>query len=174
MVGTGNSAAQIAAELTKYYEVHWSVIRKPKLIPLYVLGKNIIWWGSRLGLLDKPAKKGQTRIEAIYYYNNLKKQLKKARKQPVVKKAAGNQVEFKNGQKESYDFVLFATGFYPDFGFIEIDNFENSLQDLRDSSGLSRVEGLYFLGIPFQRTKSSHLIHGAQKDAKFIVEKALS
>ncbi|MDN3669597.1 NAD(P)/FAD-dependent oxidoreductase [Echinicola jeungdonensis] len=174
VVGTGNSAAQIAAELTKYYEVHWSVNRKPKLTPLYIFGKNVIWWASRLGILDRVAKKGQKRIETIYQYDNLKKQLKKTKKQPIIKEATGNQVLFENGKKEQYDFVVFATGFYPDFDFIEIEDFENNLETLRENSGLSRVKGLYFLGIPFQRTKSSHLIHGSQKDAKFIIEEALS
>src|SRR5690606_18955808 len=38
LVGTGNSAAQIGAELTKHFVVDWSTNRKPKFSALNVFG----------------------------------------------------------------------------------------------------------------------------------------
>src|SRR5690606_27563270 len=98
------------------------------------------------------------------------KVLKKIKKKKKVIAANGNLISFEGGETASYEIILFATGFKPDFGFIHIPNFENSLDQLRSQQGISQVEGLYFLGIPYQRTRSSQLIYGSQKDASFIVD----
>lgn len=175
IVGGGNSAAQIAAELVKYFEVHWSTRRKPKFFPLYLFGKNVLVWADKLGKLDKPvSEKKLKKGEPIYRYGDLTKLLKKAQKKKDVVKADGNKLTFASGETETYDFVLFATGFRPNFDFIRITEFENDLGQLRDRQGVSQVQGLYCLGIPYQRTKSSQLISGSQKDAKFIVDSLLS
>jgi putative flavoprotein involved in K+ transport len=171
VVGSGNSAAQIAAELTKYFEVHWSIPKKPTFSSLYVFGKNILWYAEKFGKLNKPvSKKKFIKGEVIYLYDNLKKLLKKTKKKKGVVGAAENKITFENGEEEPYDFILFATGFQPNYDFIQVPEFENNLDQLRDQQGVSRVSGLFFLGIPHQRSRSSHLIYGSQKDALFIVE----
>src|SRR5690606_21602456 len=108
--------------------------------------------------------------EAIYLFDDLKKQLKKTKKKKKVLKADGASVTFEGGESETYDFILFATGFEPNFDFIQIPEFEGDLGQLRKQQGISQVAGLYFLGIPYQRSRSSQLIYGSQKDAAFIVD----
>ncbi|WP_157501314.1 flavin-containing monooxygenase [Echinicola vietnamensis] len=171
IVGGGNSAAQIIADLTNYFEIHWSTIKKPKLRSLSVFGKNILWWGEKFNKLKKPAKEKRIgKAEPIYLFDDLKKKIKKAKRQPEVIGAGSNQVTFSNQKTEQYEFVLFATGFTSDYSFINIEGFENDMEMLRKQQGVSSVSGLYFLGIPFQRSRSSHLIYGGQRDAAFIVE----
>lgn len=175
VVGAGNSAAQIAAELVKYFEVHWSTRRKPKFFPLYLFGKNVLVLADKLGKLDKPiSEKKLKRGEPIYRYGDLTKLLKKVKKKKDVVKAEGNTLTFESGETEAYDFILFATGFKPNFDYIQIAEFENDLNQLREQQGVSKVPGLYFLGIPYQRSRSSQLISGSQKDALFMVEKLTS
>ncbi|HLU88331.1 MAG TPA: NAD(P)/FAD-dependent oxidoreductase [Cyclobacteriaceae bacterium] len=172
VVGAGNSAAQIAAELTKYYEVHWSTWNKPRFSPLHLFGKNVLWYAEKLGKLEKPvSEKKIKKGEAIFLYDDLKKSLKKTHKRKKVVEAKGDLVTFEDGKSEPYKVVLFATGFKPDFSFIRIDDFEYDLDALRAQQGISKVVGLYMLGIPYQRTRSSHLIYGSQRDAAYIVEK---
>lgn len=171
VVGSGNSAAQIAAELTKYFEVDWSTNKKPKFTSLNVFGRNILTLAKMIGKLDKPvAEKTIQNGEAIYLFDDLKKQLKKAKRKKKVIEAAGANITFEGGETATYDFVLFATGFRPNFDFFHIAEFENDLDQLRKQQGLSTVPGLYFLGIPYQRSRSSQLIYGSQKDAAWVVK----
>ncbi|WP_200975778.1 NAD(P)/FAD-dependent oxidoreductase [Echinicola sp. 20G] len=173
VVGGGNSGAQIVAELTSFFNVHWSLNKKPNFKSLYLFGKNRLWWGDKLNVLSKPAKEKLIRKgEPTYLYDDLKKKIKKAKKCSEVVKAEGNQVTFADGKSLEVDFVLFATGFQPDFSFIQVDGFEHDLNQLREQDGISNISGLYFLGIPYQRSRSSQLIYGSQKDAAFIVQKA--
>src|SRR5690606_29327149 len=67
------------------------------------------------------------------------------------------------------DFIVFATGFGPNFDFLAIPEFEGDLNQLRKQQGLSTVSGLHFIGIPYQRSRSSQLIYGSQKDPAYIV-----
>jgi len=171
LVGTGNSAAQIGAELTKYFSIDWSTNRKPKFSSLHMFGRNILTLARTFGQLDKPAtEKTINNGEAIYLFDDLKRHLKKAKRKKSVTKAEGGSVIFEGGETGKYDFILFATGFKPNFDFIRIPEFENDLHQLRRQKGFSEVSGLYFLGIPYQRSRSSQLIYGSQKDAAFIVD----
>jgi putative flavoprotein involved in K+ transport len=171
LVGTGNSAAQIGAELTKYFPVDWSINKKPNFSSLHLLGRNILTIAKSFGQLDKPAsEKTIHKGEAIYLFDDLKKQLKKTKRKKKVLKADGPLVTFEGGESETYDFILFATGFEPNFDLIQISEFEGDLEQLRKQQGISQVRGLYFLGIPYQRSRSSQLIYGSQRDAAFIVD----
>src|SRR5690554_3251957 len=171
LVGTGNSAAQIGAELTKYFSIDWSTNKKPKFSSLHMFGRNILTLAKTFGHLDKPApEKTIKNGEAIYLFDDLKKHLKKAKRKKSVTKAEGDLVTFEGGETGKYDFILFATGFEPNFDCIQIPEFENDLDLLRKQQGFSQVSGLYFLGIPYQRSRSSQLIYGSQKDAAFIVD----
>lgn len=171
VVGAGNSAAQIGAELTRYFKVDWSTNKKLKFSSLHLFGRNILTLGKTFGHLDKPAKeKTINNGEAIYLFDDLGKQLKKAERKKKVVRAEGSNITFEGGETATYDFVLFATGFRPNFDFIHIAEFENDLGQLRKQQGLSGVPGLYFLGIPYQRSRSSQLIYGSQKDAAYIVK----
>ncbi|QDH79111.1 NAD(P)/FAD-dependent oxidoreductase [Echinicola soli] len=173
VVGGGNSAAQIIADLTSYFDIHWSTLRKPKLRSLTVLGKNILWWGDKFNRLEKaPKVKKINKSEPVYLFDELKKSIRKAKRQPEVIGAGSNQVTFSNQKTEQFEFVLFATGFLPDYSFVNIEGFENDMDTLRKQHGISKIAGLYFLGIPFQRSRSSHLIYGSQRDAEFIVRHA--
>src|SRR5680860_214659 len=143
VVGTGNSAAHIAAELSKHFEVHWSTNKNPKFSPLYLFGKNVLWFSDKLGRLHKPMSENKIKKgEAIYLYDNLKKLLQKAEKKNKVIYAKGNSITFEGGKEEYYDFILFATGFHTNYGFLHLPEFEDDLDQLRKQKGVSQVQGL--------------------------------
>ncbi len=175
VVGSGNTAAQIIAELTAYFEVHWSTNEKPKFKSLKSFGKNKFFWDKKFNRLEKPLKeKKRNKTAPIYNFNDIRKKIKKAKFHPAVDKAEGNKITFTNQLNIDIDFVLFATGDEAYFDLINIDGFENNLEELRENQGISKIEGLYLLGIPHQRSRTSHLIYGSAKDAEFIVSKSLS
>ncbi|WP_226335958.1 flavin-containing monooxygenase [Echinicola marina] len=175
VIGSGNTAAQIIAELTAYFEVHWSTNEKPKFKSLDSFGKNKFFWDKKFNRLEKPlSEKKRNKTAPIYNFNGIKKKAKKAILHPEIIAADGNIVTFKNQHSQEIDFVLFATGNEINFDFINIDGFEYDLEKLKENQGLSIIEGIYFLGLPHQRSRSSHLIYGSAKDAAFIISRAIT
>ena len=61
--------------------------------------------------------------------------------------------------------IIWATGFKPDFGWIEIDLFRDDGRP-RHKDGVSEVPGLYFVGLPWLSCRGSAFIWGAWKDAE--------
>jgi putative flavoprotein involved in K+ transport len=66
--------------------------------------------------------------------------------------------------------VIWATGFRPDYGWIERPVTGADGWPL-EHRGVSPERGLFFVGVPFQFGLASILIHGASKDAKYVVDR---
>jgi putative flavoprotein involved in K+ transport len=67
--------------------------------------------------------------------------------------------------------VIWATGYRPDYGFINapITGPDGWPEETRGVS--PTVPGLYFLGVPFQYAFTSMLVTGAGRDARFVVDR---
>jgi putative flavoprotein involved in K+ transport len=59
--------------------------------------------------------------------------------------------------------VVWATGFRPDFSWLDLDVFDGSGR-LRHDGGVVDAPGVYFLGGTFLRRRKSSFIHGAEDD----------
>jgi putative flavoprotein involved in K+ transport len=68
-------------------------------------------------------------------------------------------------QREGVTSVIWATGFRLDFGWIDIDTFQDNGRP-RHQDGVSEVPGLYFIGLPWLSCRGSAFIWGAWKDAE--------
>ncbi len=66
--------------------------------------------------------------------------------------------------------MVWATGFRPNFGWIELPVFAEDGYPLQHRGVVESAPGLYFLGLPFQHTFASAVIGGVGKDARYIVE----
>lgn len=66
--------------------------------------------------------------------------------------------------------IIWSTGFNKDMSYIDLPVFdENGVP--RHKNGVSSVEGLYFLGLPWLRSRKSGIIMGITEDAEFIANK---
>ena len=65
---------------------------------------------------------------------------------------------------------MWATGFRPDFGWIELPIFGEDGYPRQHRGVVERAPGVYFLGLPFQHTFASAVIGGVGKDARYIAE----
>lgn len=65
--------------------------------------------------------------------------------------------------------VLWATGFRPDYRWLEVDVLDRKGQ-LRHDGGVVAAPGLYTLGLPFMRRRKSSFIYGASDDARDITD----
>jgi putative flavoprotein involved in K+ transport len=60
--------------------------------------------------------------------------------------------------------VLWATGFRPDFSYLDVPVFDRKGR-IRHDGGIVEAPGLYLLGLPFLRRRKSNFIDGAADDA---------
>ena len=68
--------------------------------------------------------------------------------------------------------IIWATGFTGDFSYLKLPVF-NVQGILNLNNGISEIEGLSFIGIPWLRKRKSGIVLGIRDDAEFILEHKL-
>lgn len=81
-----------------------------------------------------------------------------------LKSAPPLSLDLNNGRVQS---ILWATGYRPDFSFLDMAVFDRR-GGLKHHGGVADAPGLYVLGLPLQRSRSSHQILGAGPDCEHI------
>jgi putative flavoprotein involved in K+ transport len=176
VVGAGNSGAQIAVELSKDRDVYLSIGHKIKFFPLQSLGKSIFWWFDKFGILkaNVNSKIGSflSKQSDPIFGKELTNQVKQERVRllPRTKSILDDIVTFENNNKISFDNVIWATGFRADYSWIQLPNITNNQGKPIHERGISSVEGLFFLGLPWQHTRGSALIGGVGDDAEYLAK----
>jgi putative flavoprotein involved in K+ transport len=171
VVGGGNSGFQIAEELAATRPVELSVGSAYPALPQRLLGRDLFWWLTRLGLMRVTAgsrlgRRLQTRETLI---GSSRRSLQRAgvRFQPRLVDAADRTVRFADGTSSEVAVVVWATGYRPDYSWIDIPGV---LRDGRvvHSRGVTEIPGLYFLGLPWQHTRGSALLGFVADDAAHV------
>jgi putative flavoprotein involved in K+ transport len=65
--------------------------------------------------------------------------------------------------------ILWATGFRPDYGWLELPVFDRGGELRHDGGVVSGVPGVYAMGLPVLRRRKSTFILGAEEDARDVV-----
>ena len=65
--------------------------------------------------------------------------------------------------------ILWATGFRPDYGWLHVPVVD-AKGNLRHDGGVADSPGMYVLGLPVLRRRKSSFIHGAEDDARELVD----
>jgi putative flavoprotein involved in K+ transport len=76
------------------------------------------------------------------------------------------ELDLKSGQIRS---IVWATGFRPDYRWLEVPVLDNKGR-LRHDGGVVDAPRMYAIGLPVLRRRKSTFIHGAEDDARDIVE----
>lgn len=180
IVGAGNSGSQIAVELAKHCSnnnVYLSTSRPIHFKPLTICKRSIFWYFNKLGLLraTKETIRGKwvfNQPEAVYGYE-LKQLISKrlVTLMPRSVNARQNIVEFEDGNEITVSNIIWATGFTANYSWIDIDNAHcnGDISKITHSQGSSHLEGLHYVGLPWQTSRGSALIGWVQYDAKNIV-----
>ena len=176
VVGGGNSGFQIAAELAQTRPVEMSVSSAYPALPQRLLGRDLFWWLTRLGLMRVTAgsrlgRRMQTRGEFLIGADRRTLQRAGVRFRPRLVDAASRSVRFSDGSSSKVDVVVWATGYRLDYSWIDIPGV---LRDGRviHTRGVADVPGLYFLGLPWQHTRGSALLGFIADDAAHIARAA--
>jgi len=64
--------------------------------------------------------------------------------------------------------IIWCTGFYPAYSWIDIPIFKDK-EPMQDRGVVKNEPGLYFVGMHFLYSLSSSMIHGAERDAEYVV-----
>jgi len=175
VVGGGNTGFQIAKELSATRPVQLSVGSRQKPLPQRLLGRDLFWWLTKLGLLRKTvdSRIGRRMRERDVLVGSSPRELKRrfgVALRPRLVGASGRTVGFADGSELDVDAVVWATGFRPDYTWIDVPVADPDGRVLH-RRGVTDTPGLYFLGLTWQHTRGSALLGWVKDDAEFVVER---
>jgi putative flavoprotein involved in K+ transport len=169
VVGGGNSGLQIAEELAAARPVEVSVGTKPPMLPQRLLGRDLFWWLTRLGLMRVPAesrlgRRVQARGEFVIGTDRRKLKQVGVTFRPRLVDADRRTVRFADGSTREVGVVIWATGYRTDYSWIAIPGLVNDGR-VNHRRGVTDIPGLYFLGLSWQHTRGSALLGFVKDDA---------
>ena len=175
VVGGGNTGFQIAKELSATHKVILSVGSRQKPLPQRLAGRDLFWWLTKTRLLHKTVESrlGRRLQDRDTLIGSSPRELKRrygVELKPRAIGASGRTVRFEDGSELEVDAVIWATGYRPDYSWIDLPIFDADGR-LRHRRGVTDVPGLYFLGLTWQHTRGSALIGWVKEDAEFIAER---
>lgn len=175
VVGGGDSGYQILNEISKNSSrtVYFSGDTTVKSLPQFILGKTLWWWFTLIGFLSYSkyswiGKKINSFTQPVIG-TNVKEIL--SRKNVIAggrtKDALDKEIVFETQNVSTIKNIIWATGYRPNFQWIEgleldSDNYPKNYR------GVSNIEGLYFLGLPWMFTRGSATLGGVSKDARYL------
>lgn len=176
VVGGGNSGAQIAVELSKERKVYLSIGQKMMFLPQTIGTKNLFWWFDKLGLLNVNINTNVGLFLSKRHDPIFGLELKNLIKNATVELKSRTQsihndlFYFEDHTQLHVDNVIWSTGFKEEYSWIQIDDLIDSNGDPIHQRGVTTIEGLYFLGLPWQFRRGSGLLYGVGKDANYLYQ----
>ncbi|RTQ49758.1 FAD-dependent oxidoreductase [Hymenobacter gummosus] len=177
VVGSGNSAVQIAAELAATGRpVYVAFDERIKAVP-----NNMAMWttmsllglfrASRHGLVGGFMHRQPEPVVAGPYY--ALRRLPTAHFIGRARQVRGAALEGLRATTPPLQAVVWATGFRPDYGWIDLPVLDAQGHP-RHHRGLSEVPGLAFLGLPWLDSRGSALMGGVARDAQRVIKQLLT
>ncbi|MBJ3783642.1 flavin-containing monooxygenase [Devosia sediminis] len=180
VVGDGASGRDIAVLARPKREVVLATGRPRRLLPERLLGKSLWWWLDVTGLVRAPTRslRGRAMRRSDPFPNRGRRALSDLaaegiRIKPRATGVAAGMVGFADGSAVRPAAVVWAIGYKADWSLIEVENVLDGNCVVRHDDGISPVEGLYFVGLPWQRNRASGLVMGVSADAAVIVDHLL-
>ncbi|MEO9953123.1 NAD(P)/FAD-dependent oxidoreductase [Nonlabens sp.] len=177
VVGGGDSGYQILNEISKdgTRKVYFSGDTTVKSLPQNFLGKTLWWWFTKIGFLSYNkyswiGKKINSSTQPVIG-TDVKGILARENVFPVgrTKDALKEKIFFESKNVSTIKNIIWATGYRPNFSWIEgleldADNYPKNYR------GVSNIEGLYFMGLPWMYTRGSATLGGVSKDASYLAD----
>ncbi len=174
VVGAGDSGFQILDEVSRDdRDVYFSGNTDVKVLPQEILGKTLWWWFTKSGFLsfsrDTWVGRKISNSRQPVIGTPVKEILDRDNVEPVgkTKNAEGELIVTEKKRIKDLKNIIWATGYRPNFSWIEgLELAKNGYPE--HYRGVSNIEGLYFIGLPWLHTRGSATLGGIQKDAKFL------
>ncbi|WP_331449586.1 flavin-containing monooxygenase [Streptomyces prasinus] len=171
VVGAGNSAVQIAAELAETAHVTLATRGPVKFAAQRILGRDLHFWTARTGLDTAPLGRFLARPPAqpVIDDGRYRAALTAGRpdRRPLFTGVDGARLVWPDGQREEADAIVLATGYRPDLSYLaRLDGALDAGGNPQHREGLATgVPGLAFVGLEWQRSLSSNSLRGVGRDA---------
>jgi putative flavoprotein involved in K+ transport len=174
VVGAGDSGVQILKDISETNRtVYFSGTTNIATLPQEILGKTLWWWFKKIGFLTvtkyswigKKLVSGRQPVIGT----NVKKLFKKSNIHCVGRTLDANKhdIVFEEKTISSIKNIIWATGFKPNFEWIENEQLDTDNYP-KNYRGVSTIEGLYYLGLPWLHTRGSATLGGVKNDAKYL------
>lgn len=175
VVGGGDSGYQILNEISKdkARTVYFSGDTKVKSLPQQFLGKTLWWWFTKIGFLSYNkyswiGKKINSSTQPVIG-TDVKEILSRENVISVgrTKDALNKEIIFESTKISTIKNVIWSTGYRPNFKWInglelDADGYPKNYR------GVSNIDGLYFIGLPWMFTRGSATLGGVSKDASYL------
>ncbi len=177
VVGSGNSGRQIALELAATHQVMLATGSEALRLPQRILGRDLFWWLTKVGLLGRTADSRlarRMRARGDLVIGSPLKQLRAAGVdlRPRVVAADADTVVFADHSDARPTTIIWATGFRPDYSWIDMEGVANDTGVVHER-GVSAIPGLTFIGLPWQHTRGSALLGFVHEDAAWLARTCL-
>ena len=172
VVGGGNSGFQIAEELAAAgRRVDLSIATKQPVLPQRLAGQDLFWWLTHLGLMrvTTESRLGRRMSSRDFIIGSSRRRLQKkgVRFRPRLTGAGGRTAQFADGGTLDAGVVIWATGYRPDYSWIDIPGVVQDGQ-VTHRRGVTEVPDLCFLGLTWQHTRGSALLGFVNDDAAYL------
>jgi putative flavoprotein involved in K+ transport len=173
VVGGGNSGFQIAAELVETRKVDLAMGTRMPALPQRLLGRDLFWWLTHLGIMrvSVESRLGRRMAKRDVLIGSSRRRLLRAGVtiRQRLERFEGTSAVFADGSRLDVGTVVWATGYRPDYSWIEIPGVRDESGRALHRRGVTSAAGLYFVGLPWQHTRGSALLGFMPEDAAFIV-----
>lgn len=176
VVGAGNSAVQIAYELSKVANVSLAARTPVKFAKQRLLGKDLHFWLKLSGFDRLPLGKyfGEPKVRSVLDDGMYVEAISKGQfeQREMFKRFTEQGVVWGNGEHEKIDAVIFATGYKPQYKYLDQLGPEFKMgKRPSQKGGISQtVQGLYFVGLSWQYAHDSATLRGVGADARYVVK----
>ncbi len=169
IVGRGNSAVQIAVELADHSYTSLAVLQPVEFVKQKIFGLDLHYWIRALGLDTFPfwrfGKKAPV-PSAVADLGDYKQKIEagKPDQQNMFTSFYPDGIIWPDGTREAVDTVIFATGYRPNYSYLNLIGALDSDGRALQKAGISlSVPGLYFVGIEGQRSFASATLRGGAR-----------
>ncbi|GAA4915376.1 flavin-containing monooxygenase [Streptomyces coeruleoprunus] len=177
VVGAGNSAVQIAAELATVARATLASRKPVRLARQFHLGRDLHVWLTRTGLDTAPFglflrnPPSQPVIDDGRYRAALAKGAPDRRR--LFTATEDRTVTWPDGTTEEVDTIVLATGFRPDLPYLaDLPALNPTTGRPAHRAGISLLHpGLAFTGLEWQRSLSSNALRGIGRDAAHVASR---
>ena len=181
VVGGGNSAAQIADELSATHEVTIASNGPIGFSPRSLLGVSIFWILLLTGMLRSDKDAAISRYVRPYSDTVIGRSLKRKIDRGLVRhiphaavECDGSTVVFADGSRDDFPSVLWSTGYRPSYEWVKVDGaLDDSGAPVQDH-GVSPVPGLFWIGRPWQGKLNSALLNGVTAESAALLRAILN
>jgi putative flavoprotein involved in K+ transport len=178
VVGAGNSGTEIALELAKAGRKVWlaghDVGRPPATRFRRLFSGRPYWWFlSHVMTIDTPFGR-RMKANLLTHGSPLVRTQREevagagVKFTPRLTSARDGRPQLEDGQTLTAEGILWATGFRPDYHWINLPIFDETGRLHHERGGVCEAPGLFFVGLLFQTGLTSSLLGGVGADAKYI------